>query len=223
MKPFNVMRLRQGFTVPSGDPYWVYVVSLMHFDGPNGSTTMVDSAGTDWTPTGVSISTAQFKFGGSSLALGGGRITKNGGAAFSFGTGDFTLEMWLIRTTFGVVFDDRVGSLGAGMALYVPNNTTNLVFFANGSDRITFPAYPSGVFKHVAISRSSGTTRMFVDGVLAGSYVDNNSYLANTWVVGSAFNNTVNFGGFVDDFRATKGVARYTSAFTPPSAPFPNS
>jgi hypothetical protein len=208
-----------------GDPDFSSVVSLLHFDGTNGSTTFTDQIGAAWTVnTGPTISTAESKFGGASGSFGSGSIQKNGGTSYAFGTGDFTLEMWLRRNTgSGVIFDDRVGSFGAGMALYIPNATDDLIFFANGGNQITATPYSTGTFRHVAICRASGTTRLFIDGVSAGTYSDTNDYQANTWVLGAAFNNTAQQSCYIDDFRATNGVARYTSNFTPPTAPFPDS
>lgn len=208
-----------------GDPDFASVVSLLHMDGTNGSTTFTDQIGAAWSVnTGPTISTAQSVFGGASGSFGSGSIQKNGSTSYALGTADFTIEMWLRRNSgSGVIFDDRVGSFGAGMALYIPNGTNDLVFFANTANRITSASYTTGTFRHVAICRASGTTRLFIDGVSAGTYADTNDYQANTWVLGAAFNNTSNQSCFIDDFRATKGVARYTGNFTPPAAAFPDS
>ena len=53
----------------SADPYAANVISLLHFDGVNGSTTFTDQVPSrSWGRSGTStISTAQSKFGGSSL------------------------------------------------------------------------------------------------------------------------------------------------------------
>ena len=83
------------------DPYFSNVVSLMHFDGANGSKVFTDQiAGRTWTNFGtdIAISTAQSKFGGASLN--GGNINSNylvsdtPASDFTFGTGDFTIELW---------------------------------------------------------------------------------------------------------------------------------
>jgi hypothetical protein len=82
---------------------------------------------------------------------------------------------------------------------FVPVNTwTHLAFVRNGSD---FSLYVNGT--RYSFATSSGTI------------VANN----NNWVIGSsATNDTAVFAGYMDDFRFTRGLARYTTAFTPPGS-----
>src|SRR5690606_11367203 len=78
------------------DPHWANVVSLLHFDGSNSSTTITDETGTSWTAyDGAAISTAQSVFGGASAFLDGGSDTirhTSDQPDFDFGSGDFTIE-----------------------------------------------------------------------------------------------------------------------------------
>lgn len=78
---------------------------------------------------------------------------------------------------------------------------------------------------HVAVSRAAGSTRLFVNGVQSGStYVDSNNYGASAplgigtyYAAGSPWT-TQTLNGYMQDLRITRGVARYTANFTPPTA-----
>lgn len=102
--------LRRAMMAGGGDPYWANVVSLLHMDGANGSTTFTDQKGKTWTPNGnVQISTAQSVFGGSSAAFDGvnDSLSIASHADFGFGTGDWTVECFVRQTTTAaqVIFD----------------------------------------------------------------------------------------------------------------------
>ena len=78
-----------------------------------------------------------------------------------------------------------------------------------------------GAWHHVAFTRASGSNRMFFDGVLQGAAVsDSTNYTApNAMQVGSS-GVYGDLAAHIDDLRITKGYARYTSNFTPPSSAF---
>jgi hypothetical protein len=72
----------------------------------------------------------------------------------------------------------------------------------------------------VAAARASGTTKLFIDGVQEGSVADSRTYVAGSsgLLVGRQYGSTTNdFRGYIDDLRITKGYARYTTNFTPPT------
>jgi hypothetical protein len=82
---------------------------------------------------------------------------------------------------------------------------------------------------HIAVTRSSHEFRGFVDGTQVGSTVIRSA--SSLWIAGygmaiggaeTSSGTAANFNGYIDDFRITKGVARYTANFTPPAAPFPD-
>lgn len=227
-------------TPPATDPYWANVISLLHFDGTDGSTTFTDEvSGVTWTATsGAELDTATSKFGSASglfpvaVNSGYGRIDSNTDAGFALGSGDWTIEGFIrltgSKTGARIILDQRPLANGLYPTIYVNGNT--LVYYTNSAARIT--SSPGtitvvGTWQHWAICKASGTTRMFIDGVQSGgNYTDGNTYLGSTCRIGNTsaadnFDNILN--GWVDDIRRTKGVGRYTSNFTPPSGPFPNS
>jgi hypothetical protein len=137
----------------------------------------------------------------------------------TFGTGDFTIEFWLRSDASGVkvLLDFLSGS--SNPQLYT--NGTTLAWFAASADRITATsALVANTWQFITIARSSGSTKMYVDGTQVGStYTDTNNYATPLSSIGGrAAGNSLN--GYIDDLRITKGVARYTANFTPPTAPF---
>lgn len=206
------------------DPYWANVVSLLHFDGADASTTFTDQvSGRTWTGgAAAQLDTAQAKFGASSmLCQTTGYITSNTSAGDAFGTGDFTLE-WFQRattaTSLALVLDSRTLSSEAKPAVYVQSG--NLNYYVLGGSRIAM-AITLNTWQHIAICRASGTTRMFVAGTAGTPWADSTNYTNSFFRLGdSSYSVGTPFSGHIDEFRATKGVARYTSNFTPPPAAF---
>lgn len=211
------------------DPYWGNVVSLLPFDGANGSTTFTDQvSGRVWTPNGsAQISTARSKFGGASGLFANATsdgIVCNADASLAIGTADFTIELFVFisSTATATIFDNRFGSYGATLVLYNNSSTpTTWYLYANSGNRVTF-TMSTGAWHHLAICRVSGTTRVFLDGVSQGSWADTSNYNQQQFSLGrrySGSNQSIN--GNLDEFRFTNGVGRYAADFTPPAAAFP--
>jgi hypothetical protein len=144
----------------------------------------------------------------------------------TLGSGDFTFEGWIYLNTVSgaqIIFDQRPASnQGVYPVLYM--NGAAMTWYINSSAAITSSNLSTSTWYHFAIVRSSGSTKLYIDGTQSGStYSDTNNYLASRSYIGiSAFDETGGLNGYIDDLRITKGVARYTSAFTPPTAAFPD-
>jgi hypothetical protein len=208
---------------------------LLHGDGTNGSTTIVDSSSSPKAVTAVGnaqISTAQSKFGGSSLAFDGtgDSLEVSSANVLNFGAGDFTVECWIylanttqtkniIRGIENNSFYFRVGQSYLGNVNGLGVARSNVA----DSDRCSF-TFSALQWYHIAVTRTASQIRFFVDGIQQattnaadGSFAYNDT---GTVVIGSSTNE--DFNGYIDDLRITKGVARYTQNFTPPTAPFPD-
>lgn len=210
-----------------GDPHHRAVSLLLRMDGADGSATFTDSSGF---PKGVAaagnakISTAQSKWGGS-LMLGGSGDYLSASACgdFVFGTGDFTVELWINTTTSAekVLVDQFYGSESWQFAV----KSGKLSWFSSGYVLGGNTAVDNGAWHHVAVTRSAGILRFFVDGVLDGTVTLSTNY-PHQVVLGigaqvSSRNPAFDFPGYIDELRITKGVARYTASFAPPTAAFP--
>ena len=169
------------------------------------------------------VDTTTKKYGTGSLSFDGtGDYLKAAfGNNFDFGTGPFTVEFWLYlnATTNQCFLDLRTGS-----PFLFDYSSNALRYYAN-STVITGSALSTGQWYHIALTRdSSSNNRMFVDGTQTGSTVSNSTNLTGTTIayIGANYVGGDALNGFIDDLRITKGVARYTTAFTPPDKAFPN-
>jgi hypothetical protein len=211
---------------------------LLHFDGTNGSTAFTDSSlnAVSFTAFGnAQISTSQSKFGGASGLFDGtgDYITAASNALFGFGTGDFTIEAWVRLSTLsdGCLFDNRTESNeGIGLysayldaGLYRPSIADNTAIIGVISNYAQNPSITisSATWTHVAVSRKSGTVRLFVGGALSQTITDTRTYAsASTAFIGTNYLATQGVNGNIDELRVVKGFAVYTAAFTPPAQPF---
>lgn len=211
------------------DPYFSSVVSLLHFNGTNGSTTFTDQKGVTWTRGGTpTISTAQSKFGGASGVFNGSTdyLYTETSANFSFSSSDFTVEGYFNLNSVSsqpYLFHFYVPS-GQRWAVQVDASNAVLFFNSGGSGVYSTTGIVStGQFVHVAVTKSGSTTRVFVGGIkvlttTTAVYQDANHQI----ILGSAqFTASSNYlDGYVDDFRVTKGVCRYVDDFIPPQRQF---
>lgn len=208
------------------------VVSMLHFDGANGASDAPSDTATGagtWTRGGGALSTAHFKFGTASWY--GGLFYPNSGTHWSYGTGEFCLEMW-IRPSAGItsgscLFDFRAPSeFNSAKPFVYVNSTGKLVYHVNGSDRITgVTSLSLNAWQHVALCRASGTTRLFLNGKVEGSWADSTDYGTTVNTRPIFLRNAADTGGgwntvYVDEVRNTKGAAPYVAAFTPYVAAF---
>ena len=135
------------------------------------------------------------------------------------GTNDFTLEFWVNLDAIPspcVVYDTRENHAAGLMVNF--NTSGNLRVYANSGYRITCDAITTGSWHHYAIVRSSGTTKVYLDGVADNeTYSDSNNYTGNTAFIGKHITNAAVYDGYISNLRLVVGTAVYTSNFTVPN------
>jgi hypothetical protein len=139
---------------------------------------------------------------------------------------DYTVEAWIYITVVGGVTSIYSGNT---VGYFAYRSAGRFEFVSSATElRLTYTA-PLNRWCHVAVTRQSGTLRMFIDGALTSPTVASGSATGNTdtlvgastvYYFGSYTDSTSGpFGGYISNFRIVKGTAVYTAAFTPPTAP----
>lgn len=200
------------------------LLSLLHFDGPDGGLVFTDETGRAWSRNNATISTAQYLYGGASGLFGSNASIFSSNPDDALGDSDFLIEISGYFNSLGtnIIVDMRSVSNDQPMpAIY--NVGTTLYYYVNGANRITASgALATGIWKRIAVSRKGGITRMFVDGSQAGGdWVDSTHYTNTEIAIGSNWQISGNYiWGWLDEFRLQKGVG-IDSDYTP-TGPFPN-
>ncbi len=214
-------------------------VSLLHMDGTDASTTFTDDAagGTHtWTAVGnAQIDTAQSKFGGASGLFDGtgDYLTAPDNADWAFGTGDFTVDCWVklndltrYHPIIAQYVDDNnymiftlYTTLTTGlteMQLYVVSGGVAIINVNKGL------SIAPNTWTHCAFVRSGNNFMYFQDGVQQGTTVtDTDSMPDYASVLYGGYSPTTSaLKGWMDEVRISKGIARWTANFTPPTAAY---
>ena len=222
---------------PPTDPYFSNVVALLHMDGTDASTVFTDVTGRTWSVASGTpqIDTDQSVFGGSSLYLPttASSISTAASSAWTWHTQPYTIECRSrVPTAFTNDSRGRPRLIGEGASTpgilnwsFGFNSAGKVTFFYWGGSIVLWSAATAasvGAFHHIAASFDGSVMRLFLDGVLDGTFTYTTAHAPDA---GQLLR--IGFGdyspvGHADEIRITKGVARYTANFTPPTNPFPD-
>lgn len=179
----------------------------------------------------VRLNTSIKKYGNSSIYFDGTNdalklpAPANVAFASTFRTGNFTIECWVNRTTSGSVthFLDFRGPNNNDSNPVFYWQTNNFIYYTNnnssGDNQIqtSNPITSSSGWVHLALVRSGSTLTVYVNGTASGSVTYSTNVLGgNPVTIGNRYTDSGAFAGYIDDFRITNGIARYTANFTPP-------
>jgi hypothetical protein len=183
-------------------------------------------------------------FGGSNLAS--GRIISASSSTSSFMgsdsyTGNWTIEYWVANQSGSLAggsyhFDMTTNGVNQGIFLYT--NSTNRIIVGKTGSGSGASAYwevntnvnlgsGSLTWKHIALVRNGSNIHLYVDGAqtlvkssVVDSYYHRRIIIGNNYLAGASATGT-GYLSYMDEFRISP-IARYTAAFTPPTAAFTN-
>lgn len=211
-----------------------FTTLCLHCDGANASTTFTDSSFNPHTVTvhnSAQISTAQFKFNDASAlftAATSDFISLGGSSDYAFGTGDFTVDLWVrfnasVGTVFIWVFTNDAGN---SKSPYLLTRSAVLAYGVGDiGDTITgTTTLTTGTWYHIALTRTSGTTKLFLNGTQEGSsYSDSNNYVVGSNAPSFAAGTTgaIPADAWMDEIRILTGSnGGWSTTFTPPAFPY---
>lgn len=217
-----------------GDEYWPNTVLLTSLDlgtpvddSPSGHTLTVNSATQD---------SIVRKSGASSFDFGNGteNISAGDSADWDFADGEFTVEAWVYFDSAPSGTDDPIfigqwdDGVDAAWMFGIVNGNLRFSYTTDGTTPVTAVESawsPSSVtWYHVAASKVGSTIYISVDGTILNSAALSATFhsasvaLQIGWPVGGS---GTNFQRNIDEVRITKGVGRYSAAFTPLNSIFP--
>ena len=229
---------RNGLWPFAGDQYFADVSLLMHMNGTNASTTFTDSSSNAFTATAygnAQISTAESKFGNASGKFdGSGDYLTATGASLEVGSGNFTIEGWFyfnsLQTGIRTLWAHRSSNGGIGGPLLTHSSGAIALYIAQSAVSWQVSGFSPSLtvsattWHHIALVRDGDTIRTFLDGAAGTTTTFTGSVhtSGDFSLMAGAQDGTQEVDGYCDEFRLTVGVARYTSAFTPPTAAFPD-
>lgn len=207
---------------------------LLKANGANNSTSFTDISKNNFAVTAngdakTSTSTRKFSTSGSVSFDGTGDYLTFPGTNLQLGSGNnFTIEMWYygnVSTFYGNIIGSTANFETTNSLRITTGPGGNQIVVATGASNVLITAsstFSNSTWIHFALVRSGTALTMYQDGVSVGTAVNSQTFVADTYYIGSAIlGNGAPYpiNAFLQDFRISTS-ARYTNNFTPPTIEF---
>jgi hypothetical protein len=176
----------------------------------------------------ATVSTKVKKYGDASMYFDGtgDGLQVVGSPNTAFGTGDFTVEFWIYLNASTGSFKKFVELGTSGACFTIETQSTTNVLTITDLNTTVFVTSSSALslttWTHVAATRSGTTLRLFQNGTQVGSATNSTNFANSGNVYIGQSNSGQAINAYMDDLRITKGYARYTANFTPPTSQLPD-
>ena len=178
----------------------------------------------------TTITSDQYKIGSNSMHIPGSLATPitvhSNNDDFNFGTTPFTIECWVRlsaqNTEYTLLFNNWITG-SDGFQIYYHNSTSSWrVYLGNSISKLFSAPFPTlDTWTHVVVQGDGSTLRMYIDGVQLGSgqAYTTMATTSNSLIIGSDYSTADCMNGYMDEVRISRGIARYSSNFTPSTSP----
>jgi hypothetical protein len=204
-----------------------YPTLLCHFDGTTGDKPDAESGQTITYISTAAVSSVQKKFGTASLLLDGDSdyITIPDSDDWNLGADNFTIEFWVRWNDITTGFQGYQGIISnysspTGWSIR-KKDTHNIQCVLNGiggGGLNSTGTVEDDVWYHMALVRNGSSIKFYINGVMDTQVTTYDTITdgANTLRIGDDGQGAYFLNGWVDEVRISKGIARWTSNFTPP-------
>jgi len=174
---------------------------------------------------GVQINTTAttVKYGSGSMSFNGagGYLSIPNNPNLNLSSGSWTIECWIYPinfTNYNVIVAKRISSGASTSYEFYLLQTSGYLSFFNGTTTYSSTTAPSlNVWSHVACVYNGTNVTIYLNGSSVYTSATTITEQNSTLLIGYDGSTTDYFTGYIDDLRITKGVARYTATFTPPT------
>ena len=211
-----------------------YTKLLLHFDNNFSDSS---SSGHSISPTGAVISASQYRYGVTSGYFDGSGdyLYLSDSNDWDWDTGDFTIDTWVRFVSFPntawFYWQGIPGNSGDYQYMQYDTGTSRLNWgYVSGN--VTKAAYSIpwtlsyNTWYHIAFVRNGSSGTFYINGVSQTTTVDTaftgslSGLTGNIWIgkhgYGDGLAGGGHLNGYLEEFRFSKGIARWTTNFTPP-------
>lgn len=219
-----------------------YTKSLLHFTGNDEGVVFIDESGKTWTTVkNAKIDSAQYRFaptsgyfdGASDLSVYGTMITTPDNADFAMGSDAFTVDFWmkLAASTASMRICGQGGDTVSDTSIAVFFDSSKYIYGRAALGSTAYNAVSNDPYTdttnwvHIALVRNVDTLTLYLNGVsqtTKGTFSGSTNDATGLWTIGAWSSVATGgfFNGWIDEFRISKGIARWTANFTPPTSPY---
>jgi hypothetical protein len=142
-----------------------------------------------------------------------------------FGTKDYTFECWIYMTTVSGAYQTIFGAASTGGPVFNTVSGTSIALNPYGSGPTVSQSFTfvANTWYHIAFTRASNVSRVYVNGNQLGSNVTDATNYTQTAMIVASVGAGQYFPGYISNLRILLNTALYTgSTFTPPTTPVTN-
>jgi len=146
---------------------------------------------------------------------------------WDFTAGDYTIDLWVKHDGPGAHEGYVAHRQDSTHVWYLGNEPASGMYWLMYNDGVAVIIENQGNgitdtnWHHVALVKAADVYKIYVDGIEVGTTTDSSlPTFTGPLYIGKVDTGIYEFAGYIDELRISKGIARWTTNFTPPTSPY---